>query len=263
MFEMTFHLLAASALAPDVPNLEALLRTARTSIPLQAQKPLQLPPPAKLPANERRRSSQAVRLVLACLDELERQSRQPIGALRSIFATNDGTGEVSQAMLGTLATTRAISPLVFPNSVHNAAAGYFSIAYKNYKPSTVVSQGKDSFAAGLLCALTDALTLNEPVLLICFDPAMTGPILEHLPIHQPTACAIVVTTQDTNTPALATIHAKLSCSEQPDNFPKWLPSEWEQNSAAYGFAFLGQISTEPTRPITLKLGQQALSLTRQ
>ncbi|NLZ11250.1 MAG: beta-ketoacyl synthase chain length factor [Alcaligenaceae bacterium] len=263
MLETTFHLQAASVLAPDLPNLDALFHTARTHLPIHAQMPLQLPAPAKLPANERRRASQAVRLVLACLHELETQTGQPVSSLRSIFATNDGTGEISQRMLETLATTREISPLVFPNSVHNAAAGYFSIAYKNHQPSTVISQGKDSFAAGLLCALTEALALNEPVLLVCFDPAMTGPMLEQLPIHQATACALVVSTRDTDTPPLAKIHAKLSLDEQPDHFPDWLPSEWQHQSAAYGFSVLGCIATRSTQPVRLKLGKQTLSLTCQ
>lgn len=262
MFETTFHLHAATVLAPGLPNLDALFNAALKCIPVDAQAALQLPAPVKLQSNERRRSSQAVRLVLASLNDLETQIKQPVSSLRSVFATNDGTGEISRLMLDTLATTREISPLAFPNSVHNAAAGYFSIAYKNQEPSTVVSQGTDSFAAGLLCALTEAITLNVPVLLVCFDPVMTGPMQEQLPIHQATACAWVISTQGADSSPLATIHAKLSYGGLPDELPAWLPPGWCHHSAAYGFAALGHIATCSTQPVQLGLGKQILALTR-
>ena len=109
-----------------------------------------------LPANERRRASQAVRLALACIEQALQASPFPVETLRSVFATDEGTGEVCQQMLEALATTRQVSPLLFPNSVHNAPSGYFSIAWRNRQPATVVSLGLESFASGLLCAVTEA-----------------------------------------------------------------------------------------------------------
>jgi hypothetical protein len=85
--------------------------------------------------------------------------------LRSVFATDEGTGEVCQQMLEALATTRQLSPLLFTNSVHNAPSGYFSIAGATSSRPPWSASGLESFACGLLCAVTDAIASRQPVLL--------------------------------------------------------------------------------------------------
>src|SRR5690606_23286141 len=142
--------------------------------------------------NERRRTSQVVRLILACIEQTLQSSPFPGDTIRSVFATDEGTGEVCQQLLGALATTRQISPLLFPNSVLNAPSGYFSIAWRNRQPITVVSQGLQSFAGGLLCAVTETVATRQPVLLVAYDPAMTSPLNELLPVTEPTATAWIL-----------------------------------------------------------------------
>lgn len=260
MFETIFQLHAAAVLGPGLPNLQTLLHAANEDLTIDTECPLEVPAPDQLPQNERRRSSQAVRLVLACLKALEEESPWPLGNLRSVFSTNDGTGEVSQSMLDALAKTRDVSPLAFPNSVHNAASGYFSISHQNQEPSTVISMGLDSFSAGLLCALTDAIYLNQPVLLVCFDPAMTGPLLEQLPVQQSTACAWIVSTQPPVAPNLVRYRATLRPERSADPLPNWIPSCWGHNSSAWGLAALSLISDKQNLPFRLGFGTNTLTL---
>jgi hypothetical protein len=78
-----------------------------------------------LPANERRRASQVVRLTQACIEQALRDCPFPAGSLRSVFATDEGTGEICRQVLEAVATTREVSPLVFANSVQNAPSGLF------------------------------------------------------------------------------------------------------------------------------------------
>lgn len=145
-----------------------------------------------LPANERRRASPVVRLVLACIEQATQASPFPLETLRSVFATDEGTGEVCQQLLESLVTTRQISPLLFTNSVHNAPSGYFSIASRNRQSATVVSLGLESFACGLLCAVSEATVLQRPVLLACYDPPMSHLIDERLSVTEPTATAWII-----------------------------------------------------------------------
>ena len=85
-----------------------------------------------------------------------------------------------------------MSPLLFHNSVHNAPAGYFSIAYQNHLPAVSVSMGCESFAAGLLCAVSEACTSRQPVLFLAYDAPLPEPMRALLPIEQATASAWII-----------------------------------------------------------------------
>src|SRR5688572_9361987 len=105
-------------MAPGLTSLAELRVAARGERPIEPT-PLVLPAPPQLPAAERRRASQAVRLALACVAQaLEGLPFDPAD-LRSVFATDEGTGEVCQQMLEALATTRQLSPMLFTNSVRS------------------------------------------------------------------------------------------------------------------------------------------------
>ena len=153
----------------SLAQLRSICRNNHFPMPAEA---LQLPSPEMLPANERRRASQVVRLTQACIQQVLKDCPFPVESLRSVFATDEGTGEICQQVLQAVSTTRQVSPLVFSNSVQNAPSGYFSISWRNRQSSTVVSLGLESFASGLLCAVTEAITCEQPILLVAYDPAI-------------------------------------------------------------------------------------------
>src|SRR5205814_4882265 len=162
---MHFDLFAAGALAPGVASITDLLAMRRAGGSAEAAN-LELPSPQALPPNERRRASQVVRLTLACAEQALQASPFKADQLRMVFASDEGTGEVCQQMLQSLATTREVSPLVFHNSVHNAPSGYFSIGHQNRQSALSVSLGRESFASGLLCAVSEAQSSGQPVLFL-------------------------------------------------------------------------------------------------
>lgn len=261
MSSLSFNLHAVGLLAPGLSSLSDFRALCTDQKKINISEPLLLPAPAALPLNERRRSSRPVRLTLSCIEQLVMQGSPLLSELRSIFATDDGVGEINQQMFEVLATTRQISPLVFPNSVHSAVAGYFSIAYQNKKPATHVSRGVESFAAGLLCAVTDAIIFSESVLFVCFDPAMTDPMCEVLPITQPTASAWLISSGEPTGPLVA----RFTLTLESDNYsgsplPSWLPQEWAPNSTAYGYAALSLIEQQPEAFYRLQYGVQTLRL---
>lgn len=263
MSVLHFDLHAAGVLAPGLDSLGALRAVCSGAAPYAAQA-LPLPAPSMLPAQERRRASQVVRLVLACVEQALQSSPFPADALRSVFATDEGTGEVCQQMLETLATTRQVSPLLFPNSVHNAPSGYFSIAWRNREPATVVSLGSESFAAGLLCAAAEAAATRQPVLLAAYDPAMTAPLSELLPVHEPMATAWIISSGMEHKPA-ARLGAFAVTLEQPGEaepspLPPWWPTALAGHSSARAVAALGLLEAGDDASCVLSYGAQHLRL---
>jgi hypothetical protein len=249
---LRFALYSAGVLAPGVSSLAELLtlfRTGKSSV----LEPQALPIPMMLPPNERRRASQAVRLVLACAEQAMLTSPYAADQLRCVFTSDEGSGEVCQQMLEALATTSQVSPLLFPNSVHNAPSGYFSIAYQNRQPAVSVSMGCDSFASGLLCAVSEAATSGQPVLFVAYDPPLPEPMRSLLPIRHATATAWIIASNGghestTGHPGAQTALASFELSLQyagasPDQAPpKWLPSSWAANSSAQSFAVLALLA---------------------
>lgn len=263
---LNFHLHAAGVMAPGMTSLAELRSISRSGEYPPSLAPLQLPSPAMLPANERRRASQVVRLTQACIEQALRDSPFPAGSLRSVFATDEGTGEICQQVLQAVTTTREVSPLVFANSVQNAPSGYFSIAWDNQQSSTVVSLGLESFASGLLCAVTEAAASKQPVLLVAYDPAMTAPMDELLPIREATATAWIISggALAAGVPALGSFAVGLEHdgAHEPTPFPGWLPSHWAIHSSAAALAALALLEAPAGTVYRIPLSGQTLCLLR-
>lgn len=137
------------------------------------------PQPAILPPNERRRAPDTVAVALevghaACVNA----GRDP-AQLPTVFASTYGDMSITDYMCGTLAKAPAtLSPTRFHNSVHNAAAGYWSIATGCHKPYCALGAGDYTFAAGLFAAALQVCADHTDVLLVAYDIDARGPLLE-------------------------------------------------------------------------------------
>ncbi|MCR0985796.1 beta-ketoacyl synthase chain length factor [Roseomonas populi] len=155
--------------------------------------PVALPPPAALPATERRRTSASVRLALAAAAEAAAASGLPPAELETVFASSNGDGAVVGAILEALsAEDGAISPTQFHNSVHNAAAGYWGIAAGSMRPSVSLGGHDDSFPSGLLQAAAATVARGAPVLFCAYDAPLPPPLQAHRPTEAPFAAALVL-----------------------------------------------------------------------
>ncbi len=129
-----------------------------------------LPAPESLPPTERRRSGRVVRLAFAIGLEAARQADANPAQLPMVFASSSGDGDNCHEICETLASAnRALSPTRFHNSVHNAPAGYWSIAAATQVQSTTVCAYDASFAAGLLEATVQAVASQSSVALLSYD----------------------------------------------------------------------------------------------
>jgi len=152
-----------------------------------------LPVPAILPAAERRRSGRVVKLALSVALEATARAGADPATLASVFSSSGGDGhnchEICQAL--SLAG-REISPTRFANSVHNAAAGYWSIATGAVAESNVLCAFDASFAAGLLEALAQVVVDGAPVLLVAYDCDYPQPLRAVRPIPDAFGVALVL-----------------------------------------------------------------------
>lgn len=132
-----------------------------------------------LPPNERRRAPESVLLATAAAGQAVDMSGLSAAELPCVFASAHGDQAITDYMCTTLASDPAeLSPTKFHNSVHNAPAGYWTIATHCHASSSAISGGEYSFGAGLLEAATLAIADDREVLLVAYDIGGAGPLGE-------------------------------------------------------------------------------------
>jgi Beta-ketoacyl synthase, N-terminal domain len=130
---------------------------------------------ALLAPTERRRAPDTVAVALEVAGEACRSAGRDPGAMACVFASTHGDLAISDYMCTTLAhTPTLISPTKFHNSVHNAAAGYWTIATGSNEPYTAITAYQHTFGAGWLTAATQALADAQPVLYVAYDIQAKG-----------------------------------------------------------------------------------------
>ena len=177
--------------------------------------PGEMPDPeaALLPPNERRRSSDCVRWAVQVAQEAIAQSGLDPREVPTVFASSGGEMGVLDTLCRTLATPeRVISPTLFHQSVHNTPSGYWGIATTCQQSSTALSCYDDSFAAGLLEAVTFVYVEQRPLLLVAYDLAVPAPLNEARPIAAGFAVALVLAPP--SNAALVTMQLHLTETDQ-------------------------------------------------
>jgi hypothetical protein len=155
--------------------------------------PTVLPVPEGLPPAERRRLGRVVKLALAVgLQATSRAGVDP-STLPAVFASSGGDGQNCHEICQALSLEeRLISPTRFHNSVHNAAAGYWSIATSSTAASNALCAFDASFAAGLLEAVTQVVVDRCRVLLVAYDAPYPPPLFVKRPIPEAFGMAFVL-----------------------------------------------------------------------
>ncbi|GAA5068257.1 beta-ketoacyl synthase chain length factor [Lysobacter panacisoli] len=185
------------------------------------------PSPQLLPANERRRAPETVAVALdvalaACHDA----GRDP-ASLPSVFASTHGDLAITDYMCATLAQEpRALSPTRFHNSVHNAAAGYWTIGTGAMQPASAISAHLASFAQGLIDALAQLADGAEAVLLVAYDGPAVGPLAQVAPSDGLLGGALVLARDGTG----PRLHARIVPREDPSDAPGPL-ARWSASNA--------------------------------
>ncbi len=180
--------------------------------PYQSAKTV-IPMPELLPAAERRRASDIVKLTLATSLQAIIEAGLQDENLPSVFSFSNGDGLNCHSICEMLASDdREISPTRFHNSVHNAAAGYWSIATKTMATSSVLCAYDGSFGAGLLDALTQVVVDGTRCILMASDTPYPEPMFSKRPIPDNFGIALVLAPQQ-NAHSIAQIQVSFTVSE--------------------------------------------------
>jgi hypothetical protein len=206
---LTAYIEGIGVLGPGLGNWTSTHAILTGQQPYQRQKTV-LPAPALLPAAERRRSGAITKLTLAVGLEAIAAAGLDAASLHTVFAASGGDGETCHAICEMLdSADRQISPTRFHNSVHNAAAGYWSIATGAMASSSVLSAYDASFGAGLLEALAQVVADNIRTVLLACDTPYPEPLFGARPVPDSLGIALVLAPQP-SAKALAQITVSLT-----------------------------------------------------
>ncbi len=172
-----------------------------------------LPPPARLPAAERRRAGAAVKLAMAVADEAVALGQIDPAALGTVFTSSSGECANCHVLCEALAMPQPlVSPTRFTNSVHNAASGAWHIAVGSRASSTSVCAFDGSFGAGLLEAATSVRQAQAPILLVGSDSPYPEPLNTARPLSDHFGAALLFTPVATER-SMAAITVRLAPAE--------------------------------------------------
>lgn len=163
-------------LGPGIENWQQA-RSALLSGALKLDEPLTLSGQSPLPANERRRASRLSKIALQVAGEAMADAALEADEVATVFASSCGDLDIVHKICTALTMEgKPVSPTQFHNSVHNAQAGYWAISQHAKKASNSISACADSFAMGLLEALTLVEVEQTPVLLVAYDRPAPVPL---------------------------------------------------------------------------------------
>ena len=151
-----------------------------------------------LPAAERRRTGVPVKLALAAgLEAFAGAGRDP-ASVATVFASSGGDCDNVHLVCEALAAPeRQVSPTRFHNSVHNATAGYWSIATRSRAASTSLCCYDASAAAGLLDAASQIAVDGDAVALIVYDHPYPEPLNAVRPLSATFGAALLLAPRPT------------------------------------------------------------------
>ncbi|MGO4702912.1 beta-ketoacyl synthase chain length factor [Dyella sp. 2RAB6] len=222
---LRIHVEGIGVWSPHVADFAAL-RSQLQGAPSPA--PAGKAPAATLPANERRRAPESVLVAIEVAGQAVAMSGRDAAELACVFGSAYGDLSITDYMCETLARAPTeLSPTRFHNSVHNAPAGYWTIATGCHAPSSAVCAWHDTVGAGLLEAAALALADQRPVLFVCSDVAAAGALLHITGNSQAFGCAFVLAPEASpRTLATLSLQLQLLPGSETKTDASALPAAW-------------------------------------
>jgi beta-ketoacyl synthase-like protein len=246
-----FYIDGLGVIGPGMPDW----RTAREVLRGERDyEPALVPRPdaVVLPANERRRAAASVRWALAAAQEAVGAGGYEPGKLATVFATSGSDGDTLHRICESLAgPAREMSPTRFHNSVHNAAAGYWTIAAGTHQPSASVCGYDASFSVGLVEAASQVSAERSAVLLVAYDLPYPPPLHAARPLGQPFAVALLLAPEPRPATLACCRIALTPGSVDGVAFPAALRAELASNPAGQALPLLAMLAREEHGPVRL------------
>jgi hypothetical protein len=218
------------------------------------------PAPTLLAPTERRRAPDTVAVALEVASRACEAAGRTPSDLPSVFASTHGDLAISDYMCTTLVATPAlISPIKFHNSVHNAAAGYWSIGTGSLAPYTAISAYEYTFGAGLLEAATQVVCERRAVLYVAFDIESKGALATMAPSRGLLGTALVLSPVTQSQQRRSFILTTESVSSADPTPPRSAAAALvADNALAPCFPLLETLALPNPRTLRLALGQRSV-----
>lgn len=214
--------------------------------------------PTMIPARERRRAPQSVKLAVEVMTQAcEMAGLDPAGTA-AVFSSAMGDMQITDYLCRTLATTpAAVSPTRFHNSVHNATTGYWSIAAASNAATNAVSAYNYTAPMAFLEAAIQSLEDQSPVLLVTQEMAAPKALHSTCPSDQAFSAAILLTPTGMNSKPVASVEFDISETtsnwpELPDDLRHGLQSNFGARLVPLLAAIAVNSQAKNTRPVNLE-----------
>lgn len=156
------------------------------------------PKPEIIPANERRRAPLPVRLAVESSWQAVQHADVDPAELASVFVSGLGDTQLTDYMCRALvAPNKALSPTKFHNSVHNAAAGYWTISTGCMQAANSVAGFQQSVPLTLMEALIQSQIEQRPVLITFYDAPCSDVLHDLLKNEVSFATSVIVAPPNT------------------------------------------------------------------
>ena len=214
--------------------------------------------PELIPARERRRAPQFVKMAVEVMDQACRMADIDRSCVATVFASGMGDMQITDYMCRTLATMpRTISPTKFHNSVHNAATGYWSIATASNAPATAVSGYSHSSAIAMLEGAIQAIEENIPVLVTVQESAAPQPFKSVYDSDHPLAVSLLLAPNGTCSSPVCELRIAMSEDSSPvENEPSIDGVELDGNFVAELLDLLLVIAAAEDRHVNLPISSK-------
>ena len=162
--------------------------------------------PGLIPARERRRAPQLVKMAIEVMDQACRMATVDPNDAAVIFSSAMGDMQITDYMCAALAQTpKLISPTKFHNSVHNAAPGYWSITTGAFCPASAISAFEYTPTMAFLEACIQATEEQTPVLCVTQEVAAPLALKDTCPSEMPFSAAFLLAPPGFSESPLATL----------------------------------------------------------
>ncbi len=202
MARSILYIESAGICAPGIQDWDEFLKcvqdTMNNGVSIDLNKPTVIPAATILPPNERRRTTKTIKLALHCMQQILPSGETTNIPMASVFASCSGDMDLVQSICMALSTDeKAVSPIQFHNSVHNAAAGYWSIGSEWMQETTSISAANGTFVAAMLESASQIHENNQKIALCCYDISSQPPLDLKRPVKYDFGCAFVLTLKPT------------------------------------------------------------------
>jgi hypothetical protein len=171
-----------------------------------------------LSARARRGTSRVTRMLVHCATACARDAGVDPKTVPMVYGSALGETATMVSLLQQIYRDPGpVSPMLFKNSVHNAASGLASIALGNRAFSTAVAASERTTEASILEALTWIADEGGSIVVALADDRLPEPLGARFPVD-PLAVAICLRRADEPGRALATLHV-----ERPAVVPALVP----------------------------------------